>query len=118
IAYILFPVHGASRLLGLAYLALFTQLAAVMPIRWRRGKQTVDTMPLIAASLLVPGFGPALLSWMCKFDGRWPSTRLPLWQLLFNRAKSAIEFGLPSMVVAVIPLPAGIDVPVRTLGLA
>lgn len=118
VSLILFPIADRNRLLMLLYLAVFTQVAAFMPIKWRRGTQTVDTMPLTAASLLAPGVGPALLSWLCKFDGRRPSAELPLWPLLFNRAKSAIEFGLPSIAIALVPLPDAIDVPAKALLLA
>lgn len=118
VSLILFPVADRGRLQQLLYLAVFTQVAAFLPIKWRRGTQTVDTMPLTAAALLAPGLGPAVLSWLCKFDGRRPSAQLPLWQLLFNRAKSAIEFALPSMAIAMIPLPNAIDVPVKALLLA
>lgn len=114
----LFPIRSDAQLLELLFLAVLTQVASLMPIKWTRGSQTVDTMPLVAASLLAPGVGPALLAWLCKFDGRWPSAATPTWKLLFNRAKTATEFAIPSMLLTLIPLPADFDVPFRTLGLA
>lgn len=112
-----FPIRSADQLLKVVYLGALAQLAAFMPIRWRRGSQTVDTMPLVALALLAPGVGPSLAAWLCKFDGRWPSERTALWQLLFNRAKTAIEIGIPSMAIALIPLPGELDIPVRTAAL-
>ena len=100
----------------LAYLALMTQVAALMPLRWRRGVQTLDSMPLVAAALVAPGAGVALLAWLCLFDGRRPSQDFPLWRLMFNRAKSALEFGVPSLLIAVaLPSFGAVDVPLRTL---
>jgi putative nucleotidyltransferase with HDIG domain len=118
ISLVLFPLRSTHEVLALIYLGVLTQIAALMPIRWRQGSQTVDTLPLVAASLLAPGTGPALLSWLCKYDGRRPSQDLPAWKLLFNRAKTALEFAAPSMVLGIVPLPPDIAVAARTLGLA
>ncbi|HEX6348371.1 MAG TPA: MFS transporter [Candidatus Dormibacteraeota bacterium] len=117
VSLILFPVHERA-IPQLLYLAVFTQLAALLPIRWRRGTQTLDTMPLIAVSLLAPGAGVALVAWLCMFDGRRPSPQLELWKLIFIRAKAALEFGLPSMLITLLPLSGIVDVPVRTVLLA
>jgi len=117
VSLILFPVQEQN-LPELLYLAVFTQLAALLPIRWRRGTQTLDTMPLIAVALLAPGAGVTLVAWLCMFDGRRPSPQLELWKLIFIRAKAALEFGLPSMLITLIPLSGTIDVPVRTMLLA
>src|SRR5438093_8414102 len=98
------------------YLAFMTQVAALMPLRWRRGVQTLDSMPLVAAALAAPGAGVALLAWLCLFDGRWPSKELPVWRLLFTRAKSALEFGIPSLLLIGLPtISAPFDVPIKTL---
>ncbi len=110
-----FPVSSRSTLISLLYLGLLTQLAALMSIKWPRGKQTLDTMPLVAASLLAPGVGPVILSWVCRNDGRWPSPQVPLARLLFNRARLAIVLGLPSMALVYLPLPASLEIPVKTL---
>ncbi len=112
-----FPIRP-NALLPLLYLGLFTQLAALMPIKWHHGKQTVDTTPLVAAALLCPGVGPALLAWLCRNDGTWPSAEVPLNRFLFNRARTAIEYGVPSMAIALVPFPAEIEVPAKTLVLA
>jgi len=113
----LFPIRQQA-VPELLYLAVFTQLAALLPIRWRRGTQTLDTMPLIAVALLAPGAGVTLVAWLCMFDGRRPSQHLELWKLIFIRAKAALEFGVPSMLIALIPLSGTVDVPVRTMLLA
>lgn len=118
LAFVLFPVRRGDTVASLVYLGLFTQLAAMMPIKWRHGVQTVDNMPLVAASLFAPGLGPILLGWLCKNDGRWPTSERPLSRLLFNRARSAIEFGVPSMAIAALPLPSELDIPLKTLCLA
>ena len=98
------------------YLAFMTQVAALMPLRWRRGVQTLDSMPLVAAALAAPGAGVALLAWRCLFDGRWPSKELPVWRLLFTRAKSALEFGIPSLLLIGLPtISAPFDVTIKTL---
>ena len=69
----------------LIYLGVFTQIAVLLPIRWRYGVQTLDTMPLVAAALVAPGGGVALIAWLCLFDGRRPSAEIPLWRLLTAR---------------------------------
>jgi putative nucleotidyltransferase with HDIG domain len=98
------------------YLAVMTQVAALMPLRWRRGLQTLDSMPLVAAALAMPGAGVTTLALFCLFDGRRPSKELPLWRLLFTRAKCALEFGVPSLLLLSVPATGSpFDVPVKTL---
>ncbi|TMF90921.1 MAG: hypothetical protein E6I08_02270, partial [Chloroflexi bacterium] len=113
VAFLLFPIPP-TKFTQLVYLAIFTQLAALLPIRWRRGTQTLDTMPLIAIALLAPGAGVSLVAWLTMFDGRRPSRDLALWKLMFGRAKAALEYGVPSMLIMLLPLSGNIDVPVRT----
>lgn len=117
VSLILFPIAD-RKFPELLYLAIFTQLAALLPIRWRRGVQTLDTMPLIAVALLAPGAGVSLVAWLFMFDGRRPSRDLQLWKLMFDRAKAALEFGIPSMLIMLIPLSGAVDVPIRTMLLA
>src|SRR5205823_13829578 len=109
------PQH---KLPELVYLAVFTQLAALLPIRWRRGTQTLDTMPLIAIALLAPGAGVSLVAWLTIFDGRRPSADLAPWKLMFGRAKTALEYGVPSMLIMLLPFSSSVDVPARTMLLA
>src|SRR5438067_4481177 len=75
-------------------------------------------MPLIAIALLAPGVGVSLVAWLTMFDGRRPSRDLALWKLMFGRAKAALEYGVPSMLIMLLPLSGNIDVPVRTMLLA
>jgi len=106
------PVHGLGLIL---YLGLFTQVAALLPISWRRGAQTLDTMPLVASSLLLPGLGVVLVAWLFKFSRREFGPDFPLWRALFNRAKVALEFGLPSLVIAHIHLAGVVETPVKSV---
>ena len=117
ISFVLFPIPP-QKLPQLLYLAVFTQVAALLPIRWRRGTQTLDTMPLIAIALLAPGAGVSLAAWLTMFDGRRPSNDLATWKLMFGRAKAALEYGVPSMLITLLSLSGSIDVPVRTMLLA
>jgi MFS family permease len=117
VSLILFPVH-ANQVGELLYLAAFTQIAALMPIRWHRGFQVLDTLPLIAVALYAPGGGVALVSWLCTFDGRRPSANLAFWKLLYNRSRCALEVGVPSILITLAPLPPDIAVPVKTILLA
>jgi putative nucleotidyltransferase with HDIG domain len=112
-----FPIDP-HKLLALLYLAAFTQIAALMPIRWRHGVQYLDTMPLIAIALLSPGSGVTIVAWIMIFDGRRPNRELELWKILFTRAKTALEFGIPSILVTFLVLPPSISVPVKTVLLA
>jgi len=75
-------------------------------------------MPLIAIALLAPGAGVSLVAWLTIFDGRRPSADLALWKLMFGRAKAALEYGIPSMLVTLVAFSGSVDVPVRTVLLA
>ena len=51
--WVLFPVSGAKFGI-LVYLALGTQIAALLPIRWRNGVQPVANPLFLATGLLAP----------------------------------------------------------------
>jgi len=106
---------GAQRVAILLYLGVLTQIATLMPIRWRQGLQTLDGLPLVAAALAAPGPGVAILCWLFLFDGRRPSADLALWKLIFNRAKSALEFGVPSLLMTLVPIAGPMEIPIKTI---
>ena len=56
----------------LLYLAVGTQIAALRPIPWRTGVQTVSDPLLIATGLYAPGAGVGAVAWLAMFDGRVP----------------------------------------------
>jgi len=99
----------------LVYLAGFTKIAAMMPIRWRRGMQTIDTMPLVAAALLLPGPGVVLIALLCTGYGRRNLRDNVWWKVPFNRAKTALECGIPSILAATLVVPSWVDIPLKTL---
>ena len=84
----------------LLYLAIGTQIAALRPIPWKSGHQSVVDPLLIAAGLYAPGFGVGLVAWLAVFDGRLPGRTISWWAFLFNRAMPAIAHVIPSLVVA------------------
>ena len=95
----------------LVYLAVFTQVAAMMPIRWHRGMQTLDTMPLVATGLMLPGFGVAVVAWLFTgYRTESPSGR-SLWKMLFNRSKVVLECGIPSLVASAVSAPGWLRIP-------
>jgi MFS family permease len=114
LSWLLFPIRWHMLPL-LLFVAVFTQVAALMPIRWSRGILTVDTLPLSAAGLLFPGAGVALIAWLGTYDGRRPGPQLPLWRLVSARARSTLEHGLASVAVAAIPISGDAALPIRTL---
>src|SRR5438067_2829278 len=75
-------------------------------------------MPLIAIALLAPGVGVSLVAWLTIFDGRRPSADLAPWKLMFGRAKTALEYGIPSMLITLVPFSSSVDVPAHTMLLA
>ena len=105
--------------LELLYLAVGTQIAAMMPIRWTQSLHVVYTPLLVAAALVSPGAGVALVIWLATFDGRVPGRDLPWWAFLFNRANLAIAYGIPSLALLAIPITGPVwellGLPVRTL---
>jgi putative nucleotidyltransferase with HDIG domain len=99
----------------LLYLGVLAQIAALMPIRWRHGVQTVDGLPLVTAALVAPGAGVAAVAWIFLFDRRMPSKDVALWRLVFNRAKSALEYGIPSILMMYVPLHGAAEIPIKTI---
>ena len=91
-------------LLTLLYLAVGTQVAALLPIRWTHGNQYMYDPLLVATGLIAPGAGVALIAWLALFDGRIPGRDAPWWALAYNRANQAIDNAIPSLVVAAIPI--------------
>jgi HD-GYP domain-containing protein (c-di-GMP phosphodiesterase class II)/predicted MFS family arabinose efflux permease len=90
-------------LLTLVYLAVGTQIASLLPIRWTHGNQYIYDPLLVATGLIAPGAGVAVVAWLALFDGRLPGRDAPWWALAYNRANQAIANALPSLVVAAIP---------------
>ena len=86
-----------------------------MPLRWRQGLQTLDTLPLVAVALVAPGGGVALIAWLFTHDGRLPSKDLPAWRLISTRARSAVSYGVISLLAAAIPLSPIFAVPARSI---
>lgn len=109
----LHPVAGAM-LPTLLYLSVFTQVAALMPIKWRHGYQTLTGLPLVAVGLAAPG-AVGIVAWLFLHDGRRPSAETPIWRLMMGRATMALGYGVSSLLVAPLPLPSYIDVPVKSL---
>jgi HD-GYP domain-containing protein (c-di-GMP phosphodiesterase class II)/predicted MFS family arabinose efflux permease len=98
----------------LLYLAVGTQIAALLPIRWRNGVQSVVDPLLLAAGLYAPGAGVGLLAWVATFDGRVPGRGTTWWILAFNRAMLCIAHAFPSLVVAYIAPNSPWNLPIKT----
>jgi putative nucleotidyltransferase with HDIG domain len=98
----------------LLYLAVGTQIAALLPIRWRNGVQYVFDPLLVATGLYSPGGGVGLVAWLATFDGRVPSRATPLWVLVFNRAMYGISHVLPSIAASMIAPDEWWSLPIRT----
>lgn len=98
----------------LLYLAVGTQIAALRPIPWRTGYQTVVDPLLIATGLQSPGAGVALVAWLALFDGRVPGRKTTWWAFVFNRAMYAIAHVLPSVAVSSIGGDSWWGLPIRT----
>ena len=99
----------------LLYLAIGTQLAALRPIPWRNGHQTVHDPLLLATGLLFPGGGVGLVAWLAVFDGRVPGCAIPWWAFLYNRAGFAIAHVIPSLAFASLGEGNWWAIPARTL---
>jgi len=107
------PIRS-SEALTLLYLAVGTQIAALRPIPWRTGYQSVIDPLLTATGLFAPGAGVAMVAWLAVFDGRVPGRSTTWWAFLFNRAMSAVSHVVPSIVVASIG-DSDAWLPVRTV---
>jgi len=59
-------------------------IAALRPIPWRTGHQTVYDPLLVATGLYSPGAGVGLVAWLAQFDGRVPGRTIAWWAFLFN----------------------------------
>jgi putative nucleotidyltransferase with HDIG domain len=109
-----FPTTSAG-LLTLLYLGVGTLIAALRPIPWRTGLQTVSDPLLIATGLTAPGAGVGTVAWLAVFDGRVPGRTVPWWAFLFNRAMWANAHVLPSIAVMSIGRGAMWGLPARTV---
>jgi putative nucleotidyltransferase with HDIG domain len=101
--------------LTLLYLGIGTQIAALRPIPWRSGHQSVIDPLLIATGLLLPGGGVATVAWLAVFDGRVPGRSITWWAFLFNRAMLATAYVFPSLAVDSIHVGLPWGLPIRTL---
>jgi putative nucleotidyltransferase with HDIG domain len=99
----------------LLYLAIGTQIAALLPIRWTHGNQYIYDPLLVATGLFAPGGGVAVVAWLALFDGRVPGRDAPWWALAFTRANTAIDHVVPSLAVTLIPGGEWWTLPVRTV---
>lgn len=98
----------------LLYLAIGTQIGALLPIRWRNGVQTVMDPILVATGLYAPGAGVGLVAWLATFDGRVPGRTTTWWALVFNRAMNATAHVVPSLLVMAIAPKEWWSLPIRT----
>src|SRR5438876_2434431 len=102
LAWFLYRPIPSAALPTLLYLAIGTQIAALRPIPWKTGHQTVVDPLLVATGLFSPGAGVGVVAWLTAFDGRVPRRHLPWWAFFFRRAESALIHVLPSIAVAAI----------------
>ena len=105
------PVGALPTLL---YLGIGAQVAALRPIAWKIGSQSVVDPLLIATGLYSPGAGVGVVAWLATFDGRVPGRSIPWWAFLFNRALWATTHVLPSIAVASIGESEWWSVPLKT----
>ena len=99
----------------LLYLAIGTQIGALLPIRWRSGVQHVMDPILVATGLFAPGAGVGLVVWLATFDGRVPGRTTTWWAVFFNRAMDAIAHIGPSLLVSMIAPQEWWSLPIRTV---
>jgi putative nucleotidyltransferase with HDIG domain len=114
LGWIVNPV-GPNQALTLLYLGVGTQIAALRPIPWRSGHQSVIDPLLIATGLLLPGGGVATIAWLAVFDGRVPGRHITWWAFLFNRAMLATAYVFPSLAVDSIDNRVTWGLPLKTL---
>jgi predicted MFS family arabinose efflux permease len=113
----LLPPHfptTSTGLLTLLYLGVGTQIAALRPIPWISGLQTVSDPLLIATGLTAPGAGVGTVAWLALFDNRVPGQTVPWWAFFFNRAMWANAHVLPSIAVMSIGRGSVWGLPART----
>jgi putative nucleotidyltransferase with HDIG domain len=115
LSWLLFAPLSVSALPTLLYLAVGSQIAALRPIPWKTGHQSVVDPLLVASGLFSPGVGVGLVAWLATFDGRVPGRSIPWWAFLFNRAAYATTQVLPSIAVASIGNGAWWAIPARTI---
>jgi len=108
----------ADKVGTLIYLAVGTQIASLLPIRWTHGNQYIHDPLLIATGLYAPGAGVAVVAWIALFDRRVPGRDAPWWALAFNRANAAIDYVVPSLAVTMIPADTWWTLPTRTVAYA
>ncbi len=113
LGWIVHPIPG-SAVVTLLYLAIGTQIAALRPILWKSGYQTVFDPLLVATGLYAPGAGVGAVAWLATFDGRVPGRTIPWWVFLFNRAMTASVHVVTSLAVAPIGEGSWWAIPVRT----
>ena len=116
-AWMISPIT-AGKVGTLIYLAVGTQIAALLPIRWTHGNQYIHDPLLIATGLYAPGAGVAVVAWIALFDGRIPGRDAPWWVLAFNRANAAIDYAIPSLAVTMLPASSWWALPARTVAYA
>ncbi len=113
VAWIVHPVPP-NALPTLLYLGIGTQIAALRPIPWRSGYQTVHDPLLVATGLYSPGAGVGTVAWLALFDGRVPGRTVTWWAFLFNRAMFATSHVVPSVAVASLWVGDWWGLPART----
>lgn len=109
-------IPGRDAAASILYLAAATQLAALLPVRWRNGTtHSLVSAPLTAAGLFAPGGVVAVMAFVATFDGRVPNDQFRWWQFVWNRAAAALQHGLISLGVALLPITHPFAVPVKSL---
>ncbi len=107
------PLASAD-LQTLIYLAVGTQVVHLMPVRWARGFHVVSTPLMVAAALVAPGAGVALVPWLAGFDGRRPGKEVTWTAFLFNSANRALTYGVPSLALTFVDSFGPYDIPIRS----
>src|SRR5256885_16761097 len=86
LGWIVHPVPSTTTAYAtLLYLAVGTQIAALRPIPWRRGHQSVVDPLLVAAGLYAPRGGVGMICRRGGFYGREPGRTIRWGCVLFHR---------------------------------